>query len=104
MHMSTAAKANPKPCESFGDRKGDLMIFERAQSNAHIALLVERKTHFAVLLRNSDRSATHLMNRLMGVMAPLPLPARRSITFDKGGRVPQLAQAEAGDRHRGLDL
>lgn len=80
------------------------MIFERAQSNAHIALLVERKTHFAVLLRNSDRSATHLMNRLMGVMAPLPLPARRSITFDKGGRVPQLAQAEAGDRHRGLDL
>ncbi|MDA3887649.1 MAG: IS30 family transposase [Allgaiera sp.] len=70
--------------ETFGEWEGDLMIFERAQGNANIASLVERKTRFAVLFRNNDRSTTHLMNRLMAVMEPLPQPARRSITFDRG--------------------
>nr|WP_245759311.1 IS30 family transposase [Tranquillimonas alkanivorans] len=70
--------------EMFGDWEGDLMIFERAHGNANVASLIERKTRFAVLFRNNDRSTTHLMNRLMDVMAPLPQPARRSITFDRG--------------------
>ena len=73
-----------KTRETFGEWEGDLMIFERAQGNANIASLVERKTRFAVLFRNNDRSTTHLMNRLMAVMEPLPLPARRSITLDRG--------------------
>ena len=60
------------------------MIFERAQGKMNVASLVERKTRFAVLFRNNDRSTTHLMNRLMGVMEPLPQPARKSITFDRG--------------------
>jgi len=63
------------------------MIFERAQGKMNVASLVERKTRFAVLFRNNDRSTTHLMNRLMGVMGvmePLPQPARKSITFDRG--------------------
>jgi IS30 family transposase len=62
----------------------DLMIFERAQGKMNVASLVERKTRFAVLFRNNDRSTTHQMNRLMGVMEPLPQPARKSITFDRG--------------------
>ena len=66
------------------DAYGDLMIFERAQGKMNVASLVERKTRFAVLFRNNDRSTTHLMNRLMGVMEPLPQPARKSITFDRG--------------------
>ena len=73
-----------KTRETFGEWEGDLMIFERAQGSANIASLVERKTRFAVLFRNNDRSTTHLMNRLMAVMEPLPQPARRSITFDRG--------------------
>ena len=71
-----------KTRETFGEWEGDLMIFERAQGNANIASLVERKTRFAVLFRNNDRSTTHLMNRLMAVMEPLPQPVRKSITFD----------------------
>ncbi|WP_208993008.1 IS30 family transposase, partial [Roseibium sp. TrichSKD4] len=39
---------------------------------------------FAVLLRNNDRSSTHLINKLMDVMEPLPQRARKSITFDRG--------------------
>ena len=51
------------------------MIFERAQGKMNVASLVERKTGFAVLFRNNDRSTTHLMDRLMGAMEPLPQPA-----------------------------
>ena len=70
--------------ETFGEWEGDLMIFERAQGKMNVASLVERKTRFAVLFRNNDRSTTHLMNQLMAVMEPLPQPARKSITFDRG--------------------
>lgn len=73
-----------KTRETFGEWEGDLMIFERAQGKANVASLVERKTRFAVLFRNNDRSTTHLMNRLMSVMEPLPQPARKSITLDRG--------------------
>lgn len=73
-----------KSRETFGEWEGDLMIFERAQGKTNVASLVERKTRFAVLFRNNDRSTTHLMNRLMGVMEPLPQPARKSIIFDRG--------------------
>ncbi len=59
-----------KTRETFGEWEGDLMIFERAQGKTNVASLVERKTRFAVLFRNNDRSTTHLMNKLMSVMAP----------------------------------
>ena len=49
----------------------------------NVASMVERKTRFAVLFRNKDRSSTHFMNRLMDVMVSLPQQARRSITFDR---------------------
>jgi IS30 family transposase len=68
----------------FGDWEGDLMIFRKEHGKANVASLVERKTRFAVLFRNNDRSATHLMDRLMSAIEPLPQPARRSITFDRG--------------------
>nr|WP_254703092.1 IS30 family transposase [Roseovarius sp. THAF8] len=70
--------------EIFGDWEGDLMILGRSKDNANVASLVERKNRFAILFRDNDRSTTHLMNRLMEVMAPLPQFARRSITFDRG--------------------
>jgi IS30 family transposase len=73
-----------KTRETFGEWEGDLMIFERAQGKTNVASLVERKTRFAVLFRNNDRSTTHLLNRLMSVMEPLPQPANKSITFDRG--------------------
>jgi len=73
-----------KTRETFGEWEGDLMIFERAQGKMNVASLVERKTRFAVLFRNNDRSSAHFINKLMGVMEPLPQTARRSITFDRG--------------------
>lgn len=68
----------------FGDWEGDLMIFRKELGKANVASLVERKTRYAVLFRNNDRSSKHLMNRLITLLSPLPLSARRSITFDRG--------------------
>lgn len=85
-----------KTRESFGDWEGDLMIFERAQGSMNVASLVERKTRFAVLFRNNDRSPTHLMNKLMDVMEPLPQPARRSITFDRGFEFREWRRLQSG--------
>ena len=73
-----------KTRETFGEWEGDLMIFERSQGTMNVASLVERKTRFAVLFRNNDRSSTHFINKLMEEMEPLPQPARKSITFDRG--------------------
>ena len=73
-----------KTRKTFGEWEGDLMIFERSQGKMNVASLVERKTRFAVLFRNNDRSSTHFINKLMDVMEPLPQPARKSITFDRG--------------------
>jgi len=66
-----------KTRETFGEWEGDLMIFERSQGSMNVASLVERKTRFAVLFRNNDRSSTHFINKLMDVMEPLPQPARK---------------------------
>ena len=60
------------------------MIFERAQGDANVATLIERKTRYTVLLRNNDRKSKPLMNRLIHESRPMPADARRSITFDRG--------------------
>lgn len=85
-----------KTRETFGEWEGDLMIFERAQGKMNVASLVERKTRFAVLFRNNDRSSTHLMRKLMDVMEPLPQSARRSITFDRGFEFREWRRLQSG--------
>jgi transposase, IS30 family len=70
--------------ENFGAWEGDLMIFRREHGKTNVASFVERKTRYAVLFRNNDRSSNHFMARLMNVMEPLPQKARQSITFDRG--------------------
>ncbi len=85
-----------KTRETFGEWEGDLMIFERSQGTMNVASLVERKTRFAVLFRNNDRSSTHFVNKLMDVMEPLPQPARKSMTFDRGFEFRAWRKLESG--------
>ena len=85
-----------KTRETFGEWEGDLMIFERAQGKMNVASLVERKTRYAVLFRNNDRSSKHFMNTLMNVMEPLPQTARRSITFDRGFEFREWRKLKSG--------
>lgn len=60
------------------------MMFRKEHGKINVSSPVERKTRFAVLFRNNDRSSTQFMNKPMNVMEPLPQSARRSITFDRG--------------------
>ncbi|MEM8694142.1 MAG: IS30 family transposase [Pseudomonadota bacterium] len=85
-----------KSRETFGEWEGDLMIFERSQGAMNVASLVERKTRFAVLFRNNDRSSTHFINKLMDVMDPLPQPARKSITFDRSFELREWRKLKSG--------
>lgn len=73
-----------KTLEIFGEWECDLMIFRREHGKANVASVVERKTRFAVLFRNNDRSSKHFIAKLMNVMEPLLQTARKSITFDRG--------------------
>ena len=60
------------------------MIFQRSHGGANVATLVERKTRYVALYRNEDRRSRRVLGRLAGLLGPLPAPARRSVTFDRG--------------------
>jgi IS30 family transposase len=70
--------------EQFGNWEADLMIFQRSHGKANVATVVERKTRFIALYRNENRQSRRVMGRLAGLLGPLPAPARRSVTFDRG--------------------
>lgn len=80
----------------FGNWEGDPMIFERAQGDANVATLVERKTPYTVLMRNAGRKSRPIMDRLIREMSPLPAEARRSITFDRGLEFVAWRELESG--------
>lgn len=60
------------------------MIFRKAHGPANVATVVERFSRYTVLFRNNDRRFRPIMNTLIDVLAPLPQPARQSLTFDRG--------------------
>ncbi len=72
------------------------MIFEGSQGATNVASLVERKTRFAVLFCNNNRSSTHFINKLIDVIEPLPKPARKLITFDRGFEFRAWRKRESG--------
>ena len=72
------------------------MIFERASGKMNVASLVERKTRFAILFRNNDRNSTQFMSKMMSVIEPLPQPAGRSITFDRGFELRDWRRLKSG--------
>ncbi|MFC7291395.1 IS30 family transposase [Hirschia litorea] len=85
--LERSIKQRPPSIQSrvdFGDWEGDLMIFQKILGQTNIAAIVERKTRYAVLLKNDDRKSKPLMKKLVNVFSHLPFKARKSITFDRG--------------------
>jgi len=82
--------------QEFGHWEADLMIFRKEHGPANVATVVERKSRFTVLFRNNDRRSKPLMGRLIELLAPLPQPARRSLTFDRGLEFVSWRELEAG--------
>lgn len=70
--------------EQFGNWEGDLMIFDRDLGEANVTTLVERKSRYCVMIKNSSRHSRPIMDKIIRAFAPLPYHARRSFTFDRG--------------------
>jgi IS30 family transposase len=80
----------------FGHWEADLMIFRKEHGAANVATVVERKSRYTVLFRNNDRRSKPIMNQLIGHLGPLPVAARRSLTFDRGLEFVSWRELETG--------
>ena len=72
------------------------MMFRKEFGTANVTSLVERVSRFTLLARNSDRQSKPVMEGLIEGLSPLPLPARRSITFDRGTEFSAWPYLQAG--------
>ena len=86
--------------QAVGHRECDLMIFRREHGPANVTSPIERRTRYAVLLKNTDRRSKPLMNRQTDLFSPLPAPARQSMTFDRGFEFTSWRDLETGMCHR----
>ncbi len=68
----------------FGHWEADLVIFARKHGQSNVTSLQQRQTRYLLLLGNEDRRSAGVVSRIRDALAPLPGPARRSITFDRG--------------------
>jgi len=69
-----------KECGHF---EGDLTFFKGNQSG-NIAVILERKSRFALLQKNGSKQANDVMKGIFKKLAPLPPHVRKTITFDNG--------------------
>lgn len=60
------------------------MIFRKEHGVPNTATVVERKCRYTLLFRNNDRRSEPIMSQLIWRLAPLPVLARQSLTFDRG--------------------
>jgi IS30 family transposase len=84
----------------FGHWEGDLVLFQQRFGQANVTSLMERVSRFTVILRNTTKRSKPVMSKIAKAIGALPLPARKSITFDRGSEFvtwPHL-QAETGTR------
>jgi IS30 family transposase len=59
-------------------------MFRKEFGKANVTSLVERVSRFTVVLKTPDRRSKPVMAGLIESLSPLPVHARRSITFDRG--------------------
>ena len=80
----------------FGHWECDLMLFRKEHGKINVTSLVERVSRFTVVMRNEDRQSRPIMEALIQGLGPLPQPARRSITFDRGTEFSAWRRLKAG--------
>lgn len=80
----------------FGHWEGDLIIFERPFGHANVTSLVERKSRYAVLIKNPSRHSRPIMDKIIRAFSSLPAFARQSFTFDRGTEFAAFRALEDG--------
>jgi len=68
----------------FGHWEGDLVIFRKQFGKSNLTSLVERKSRFVALWRNTSRTSAGVMAGIEAKLGPLPSSLRQTITFDRG--------------------
>lgn len=69
---------------SFGHWECDLVAFRLEYGKSNIRSLVERTSRYSFLSRNPSRHSAGVMSGLLRDLSSLPIPARQTITFDRG--------------------
>jgi IS30 family transposase len=80
----------------FGHWEADLMIFRKENGAANVATVVERRSRYTLLFRNNDIRSKPIMNQLIRHLAPRPVQARQSLTFDRGLEFVSWRELERG--------
>jgi transposase, IS30 family len=73
-----------KDRDTYGHWEGDLVLFRREFGKANLTSLVERRSRYAVLIRNQSRHSTGVISGINRELGTLPPALRRTITFDRG--------------------
>jgi IS30 family transposase len=68
----------------FGHFEGDLTFFKGTKS-ANLAVIVERTTRKAFLIKNNSKETNHVMNNIINTIESSAKDKVKSITFDNGG-------------------
>jgi IS30 family transposase len=79
----------------FGHWEGDLVLFQQRFGQANVISLMERVGRFIVLLRNMTTRLKPVMGKIATAIGTLPLPARKSIAFDRGSEFVTWPHPEA---------
>lgn len=82
--------------KQLGHWECDLIQFRKKFGKANVTSLVERVSRFTVFLRNNDRQSRAIMDGLIDVLGPLPVSARRFVTFDRGTEFTDWPYLQAG--------
>ena len=70
--------------KTFGHWEGDLMIFNREHGPTKLTSLIERKSRYTILAKNSNRRPIPVIGQIGNLLSKLPSHARETITFDRG--------------------
>lgn len=70
--------------ETFGHWEGDLVIYRREFGKSNITSLIERKSRYTILAKNSDRRPIPVMQRISKELGRLSASVTKTITFDRG--------------------
>lgn len=70
--------------QTFGHWEGDLMIFNREHGSTNLTSLIERKSRYTMLAKNTDRRPSLVVGQIGNMLAQLPRHVTQTITFDRG--------------------
>ncbi len=77
----------------FGHWEGDTLFFNTS-FHENVTTLVERKTRFVMMAKNSNKKSDDVMTTIRKIIQPLPRAMWKTLTFDRGVEFTHFKQIE----------